>query len=171
MPINFLTFRALISLSLAIASILCPSVARACKDRMYPATFPVAELQVYEHVYVVHVDRLTSAFGESRYAEPFSFEGTVLHTIKGPRQVGEAIQGATTSGAEARARCPIHLEAGKAYLLMLHSSGSAYALPRYGSLYVAADRPEFAGYVADLTKRSQWELSPRRTNVIPDRVP
>ncbi len=145
---------ALISLSMVMASMLCPSIAQACKDRMYPATFPVAELLRYSHVYVVRVNRLTYAepFEPSRYAEPFSFDGTVVHTIKGAMQAGEFIHGATTSGEEAHALCPIFLEAGKTYLLMLNGSGFSYALPRYGSLYVSSEQPEFKRYLDDLTK-------------------
>ncbi|MFB9242787.1 hypothetical protein IV454_21080 [Massilia antarctica] len=157
MPSGPRPFPSLISLSLVVAALLCPSTARACKDRMYPATFPVAELHGYAHAYVVRVSRLTYAvtFGQGEYSAPFSFEGTVIRTIKGPRLAGEVIRGATGSGEEAHARCPISLDEGKTYLLMLNGSGFTYALPRYGSLYVSADRPEFEGYVADLTKGSQ----------------
>ncbi|MDM5177851.1 hypothetical protein PO883_11680 [Massilia sp. DJPM01] len=156
MPTGPRPFLSLISLSL-VAAFLFPSIARACKDRMYPATFPVAELHGYAHAYVVRVSRLTNAgtSGQSQYATPFSFEGMVMRTIKGPRRAGEVIRGATTSNEEAYARCPISLEEGKTYLLMLNGSGSTYALPRYGSLYVSADQPEFEGYMADLTKGSQ----------------
>ncbi|MCE3607804.1 hypothetical protein LXA47_30010 [Massilia sp. P8910] len=156
MPTGPRPFLSLISLSLVVTALLSPSIARACKDRQYPATFPVAELRGYAHAYVVRVNRLTSAaaVGQSQYSPPFSFEGMVMRTIKGPRLAGDVIRGATTSGEEASARCPISLEEGKTYLLMLNGSGSTYALPRYGSLYVSADRPEFEGYLADLTKES-----------------
>ncbi len=155
MPVGSRPFLALISLSVAMAAILCPSIAQACKDRMYPAAFPVAELQRYAHVYVVQVDRLTfdMPFKISRYTEPFSFEGTIMRSIKGPKAAGEVIHGVTTTGEEAQARCPVTLAVGKTYLLMLNGGGSTYALPRYGSLYVSSDQPEFDHYVAELTKK------------------
>jgi len=112
----------------------------------------VAELQRYEHVYVIRVDLLTYAAPpeESGYAQPFSFEGKVIRVFKGSKEAGEEIRGATTSGEEARARCPIFLESGKTYLLMLNGSGSTYALPRYGSLYVSSDSPEFEKYLSSM---------------------
>jgi hypothetical protein len=142
---------------LVLASIICPSIALACKDRIYPTSFPVAELKAYEHVYVIRVDQLTYAIpsGEVRYAAPFTFEGKVIQVIKGTKVAGDVMRGATATGEEAHARCPISLESGKTYLLMLNGSGLNYTLPRYGSLYVASDRPEFKTYLADLTKKSR----------------
>lgn len=137
---------------LTMATLLCPSIAQACKDMKYPSAFPVEELEYYAHVYVVRVTRVTDdeSVPPNRYARPFSFEGEVVHSFKGASKAGEMIAGATTSGQEAHARCPIRLEAGKVYLLMLDGSQSPYALPRYGSLYVSSERPEFSRYVADL---------------------
>ncbi|WP_154668262.1 hypothetical protein [Pseudoduganella violaceinigra] len=148
---------ALTLFSLALSSIVVPSVAQACKDRTYPETFPAAELNRFEHVYVVHVERViqdvTSA--DSRYAKPFIFDGKVLRAVKGSKKPGETILGATTSDEEALARCPISLKAGKTYLLMLNGSEPNYALPRYGSLYVSEDQVEFKKYLSDLTEKAQ----------------
>lgn len=151
-PRAFLTLG---SLSLLLTAIVCPSIALACKDRLYPATFPAEELKGFAHVYVVQVDSLTyaSPSEESRYAKPFSFEGKVIRAVKGSKKPDDVIRGATTSGDEAHARCPISLESGKTYLLMLNGSGRTYSLPRYGSLYVSADMPEFKKYLADLTPK------------------
>ena len=141
--------------SLVLATILCPGRAQACKDRMYPVSFPIEELERYEHVYVVKIATVTfdAPLEESRYAGPFTFEGKVVRALKGPKKAGEAILGATTSHEEAHARCPILLEAGKTYLLMLNGDRSPYALPRYGSLYISSDEPEFQNYIVELTKR------------------
>ncbi|MTV38457.1 hypothetical protein [Duganella radicis] len=157
MPVGSRQFPLLILLSLALTSILCPSIALACKDRIYPPTFPTVELQAFEHVYVIRVDQLMYAASseDSRYSKPFSFEGKVVRVIKGTKVAGDAIRAATTSDEEAHARCPISLESGKTYLLMLNGSGLTYRLPRYGSLYIATDRPEFGRYLADLTKKSR----------------
>lgn len=150
-------FVAFISIFMALSSILCPSVAQACKDRKYPATFPAEELQNYEHLYVIRVDRLAHVASSevSRYAQPFSFEGKVIRVFKGSKKAGDIVRAVTSSGEEAHARCPISLESGKMYLLMLNGSGATYTLPRYGSLYVSSDRPEFDSYLADLTKDSR----------------
>lgn len=150
-------FLTIISCLLVLSSTLCPVRAHACKDRMYPASFPIEELEGIEHVYVVQVVAVTFhvPLEEARYAPPFTFEGKILRALKGPRKAGEVILGATTSNEEAHARCPVRLEAGKTYLLMLNGNQPPYALPRYGSLYVSSDQPEFRNYVTDLAKRSK----------------
>lgn len=154
MPVRSRPFLALISPALVLVSTLCPSPALACKDRIYPTTFPTVELQRYEHVYVIRVEEVTySAPSEGgRYAMPFSFEGKVIRVIKGAKEAGDVIRGVTAAGEEAHARCPISLESGKTYLLMLNGGELTYTLPRYGSLYVSSDRPEFESYLSELTK-------------------
>jgi hypothetical protein len=79
-------------------------------------------------------------------------------SLKGPRLPGETVQGVTASNEEAHARCPILLEAGKTYLLMLNGGEMPYALPRYGSLYVSSAEPEFERYAFELR---QWASKAR----------
>jgi hypothetical protein len=87
---------------------------------------------------------------ESWYAPPFTFEATVLRSLKGPKAPGALISGRTTSGEEPAARCPISLVAGRQYLLMLNRQDSPFLLPRYGSPYVSADDQYFERYVRQI---------------------
>jgi hypothetical protein len=137
----------LASVFLAAAQLFV-GTAFACKDRIYPEQFPLKELAEYAHAYVVRVEKIdwASPPGGSRYAPPFVFEGRIARSLKGPLHSGDSIR-ATTSNDEAHAVCPIRLEAGKTYLLMLNSTSSPYVLPRYGSLHVASDDKLFSGYV------------------------
>ena len=122
--------------------------ASACKTRVYPEHFPLNVLAAYDHVYVIRVEAIDWARPPEvgRYAPPFAFEGRIERTLKGPMHSGDAIR-ATTSTDEAHAVCPIHLEAGKTYLLMLNGTRSPYVLPRYGSLFLASDDKLFMSYV------------------------
>ena len=135
----------LVSVVLATAQLFV-GTAVACKDRMYPEHFPLVELAEYVHVAVVRVEKIHWASPDSWYAPPFTFEGKIERSLKGPMRSGDAIR-ATTSTDEAHAVCPIRLEEGKTYLLMLNGTSSPYVLPRYGSLHVASDDKLFAGYV------------------------
>lgn len=130
------------------AAQLLAGVAFACKNRDYPSRFPVEELAAYEHVYVVRVDQVVFSRPPevSWAAPPFTFGGEIVRSLKGSLHVGDAIR-ATTSTEEPAARCPIHLEAGKTYLLMLNGLTSPYQLPRYGSLFVASGNEHFDYYV------------------------
>jgi hypothetical protein len=120
----------------------------ACKDRHYPARFPLDKLAIYEHVYVVRVEKVELArpLEDSWYGPPFTFEGQIVRSLKGSMYAGDAIR-ATTSTDEPAARCPILLRAGETYLLMLNGSTSPYVLPRFGSLFVASDNKLFESYV------------------------
>jgi hypothetical protein len=139
--------------ALAVLAVYCaPSRAWACKDRLYPDHFPTEELADYENVYVVHVVGITlsTPLSESWYMPLFSFEGKILRTLKGPKKSGSSIQGSTSTGEEAMARCPVKLMKDRDYLLMLDGKGNPFILPRYGSLYVQSDNEHFNGYVADI---------------------
>ena len=175
-----------ISCSLALTSILWPAAAQACRDELYPVSFPIAELEAYKHVYVVQVDSVTFDL-KSRDSVPFIFHGKVVRTFKGPRQPGEVI-----IGTMSYARCSIFLDAGKTYLLTLNDNLSAndnlsvaelsalydwsgvvlktpYALPLYRSFSVPSDSLEFQRYVTDLSKRARWMLPPMELFTIADR--
>ena len=134
-----------------VAAQLLGGVAFACKDRMYPQQFPLKELAIYEHAYVIRVEKIDweVAPDGSWYAPPFAFQGRIERSLKGPLHRGDPIR-ATTSTDEAHAVCPIRLEEGKTYLLMLNGMDSPYVLPRYGSLVVASDEKLFKGYVNDI---------------------
>jgi hypothetical protein len=138
--------------SLVLAAVqLFVGTAVACKDRIYPEQFPLEELAGYAHAYVVRVEKIDWASPPElgRYAPPFVFEGRIERSLKGPLRSGDSIR-ATTSNDEAHAVCPIRLEAGKTYLLMLNGTSSPYVLPRYGSLHVASDDRLFSSYVRNI---------------------
>lgn len=130
------------------AAQLFGGVSFACKDRMYPQQFPLEELAIYEHAYVIRVEKINWEVAPegSWYAPPFTLQGRIERSLKGPLHRGDAIR-ATTSTGEAHAVCPIRLEEGKTYLLMLNGKDSPYVLPRYGSLVVASDDKLFKVYV------------------------
>ena len=135
------------------------SAVLACKDRLYPGSFPVDELAGYDSVYVVRVLSVSPSepVSEGSSAPPFSFEARVLQTLKGSKAPGNTIRGATSSRDEPAARCPIQLEAGRAYLLMLTGSDDPFVLPRYGSLYVSSDDEHFQHYVENI--KSYYSLT------------
>lgn len=86
----------LASAVLALAlGILFSNVAIACKDRDLGGFFPVDELKSYASVYVVRVQKVvpTQPLSESWYAPPFTFEATVLRSLKGPKAPGALISG------------------------------------------------------------------------------
>ncbi|WP_027150373.1 hypothetical protein [Methylobacter tundripaludum] len=141
----------------SLLSVLSLETAQACKDRYYPQSFPLDELKEYNHVYVVRVDtvNLNRPLEESWYAPPFSFEGKIIKSLKGPKKPGDIIQAGTNSNEEAHARCPIFLETGKVYLLMFTGNEIPYSLPRYGSLYISSDQPEFRRYIANISRANK----------------
>jgi hypothetical protein len=142
----------LAALGLAAAQFFV-GTASACKTRAYPEHFPLNELAAYEHVYVVRVETIDWVRPPEAgwYAPPFTFKGRIERSLKGPMHPGDAIR-ATTSADEPHAVCPIYLEVGKTYLLMLKGMSSPYVLPRYGSLFVASDDKLFLSYVSTIAQ-------------------
>ena len=139
---------------LVFAAIHClAGVAFACKDREYPKRFPLDELSSFDHAYVIRVDKIDWAREPegSWYAPAFTFDGRIEKSLKGPMHRGDAVR-ATTSTDEPHAACPIRLETGKTYLLMLNGTTSPYVLPRYGSLVVASDDKLFKSYVQTIAR-------------------
>lgn len=123
-----------------------------CKDRKYPTHFPLEELQGYATVAVVKIDMLEPLEPLGRYAPPFHATGTVVKPLKGTLREGALIEAVTQRNAEPYARCPISLETGSTYLLFLHGIKSPFVVPRYGSLYLAADHKWFNRYVTAIGK-------------------
>jgi hypothetical protein len=145
----------LAAVALAAAQLFM-GVAFACKDRMYPEQFPLKELEGYAHVYVVRVQKIDwmRAPEGSWYAPPFTFEGKIEKSLKGPMRAGDSIR-ATTSKDEAHAACAISLQEGKTYLLMLNGATSPYVLPRYGSLHLVSDDELFDDYVGAIARSTK----------------
>ena len=135
------------------AAQLFVGAAFACKTRAYPEQFPLNELAAYEHAYVIRVGTIdwVSPPEVGRYAPAFACEGKIERSLKGPKHAGDVIR-ATTSINEAHAVCPIYLEAGKTYLLLLNGTTSPYVLPRYGSLFVSSDDRLFASYLETIAR-------------------
>jgi len=76
-----------------VAAQLLGGVAFACKDRMYPQQFPLKELAIYEHAYVIRVEKIDweVAPDGSWYAPPFAFQGRIERSLKGPLHRGDPI--------------------------------------------------------------------------------
>lgn len=123
-----------------------------CKERKYPIRFPLEELASYATVAVVRIDVLESLGPAGRYAPPFRATGTVIKPLKGKLREGAVIEAVTQQNVEAYARCPVSLETGSTYLLFLHGNKSPFVVPRYGSLYLAADHRCFSRYVTAIGK-------------------
>jgi hypothetical protein len=141
--------------AVAVLAVCCaPSSAWACKDKLYPDHFPVEELADYDNVYVVHFVGITLELPQSQswYMPRFSFEGKILKTLKGSKKAGSSIQGSTSTGEEAMARCPVKIMKYHDYLLMLDGKGNPFTLPRYGSLYLPSDDQHFNAYVDDIDR-------------------
>jgi hypothetical protein len=138
------------------AAQLFAGTASACKTRIYPEQFPIDELANYAHVYVIRVEAIDWArpLELGAYAPPFTLSGRIERSLKGPMHSGDAIR-ATTSTDEPHAVCPIYLEVGKTYLLMLNGTKSPYVLPRYRSLFVASDDKLFTSYVSAIANSAK----------------
>jgi hypothetical protein len=145
-----------IATALGLAAALFVSLGQpvyACKSfDPEPKHFPLEEVINYPHVYVVKVTAIKSDQPDSWYGPPFSLTGQIVQTLKGPGKSGDILQAETKADEEAHARCPVILDEGKTYLLMLEGTEMPYKLPRYGLYYLSSDHPRFKIYMADIKR-------------------
>lgn len=127
----------------------------ACKDRLYPNIYPNNEISGYDYIAVLKISAVKYANlnEKSRYALPFSFDAVVIKSIKGNLKKGDMLSGITSSGQSAHARCPISLNEGETYILMMNGKSMPYTTPRYGSLYVSSNDMHFNKYIKDIKSR------------------
>jgi hypothetical protein len=158
------------ALSVALASVIVarPMPAVACKDRKYPETFPVEELQAYSTVAVVKVGKVDPPAGTAWQAPPFRASGTVVKPLKGKLRQGEAIEVITERDVEGHAVCPIRLDEGSTYLLFLRGERSPYVARRFGSLYLEERHERFKSYVEAIAKASSPKRSDSRAAPVPE---
>ncbi|POZ53007.1 hypothetical protein [Methylovulum psychrotolerans] len=153
---NSLSGSKLIATALYLASALLISLTQpvyACKSLVgYPDYFPLEKIISYPQVYVVKVTAIKPDQPDSWYGPPFSLTGQIVQTLKGPGKPGDTLQAETKTDEEANARCPVILDEGKTYLLMLEGTEMPYKLPRYGLYYLSSDHPRFKIYMADIKR-------------------
>ena len=117
----------------------------ACKGRKFPEQFPLHEVSAHQHFYLVRVDKVEYEGERERHAPPLSFEATVLSSFKGGAKKGHVIQG-RTGNEEAHAVCPVDLQEGQIYLLMMTEESMPYIVSRH-SLRVDAAHERFEEYL------------------------
>jgi hypothetical protein len=69
-------------------------------------------------------------------------------------EIGKPVTLRFLDGEEPQARCAIHLQIGKTYLLRSVSETDPYVISRFDWVHVESDHPKFSQYVEDLKKAS-----------------
>ncbi len=140
--------------SIALTAVVAaPRIAQACGPTPYPRSITAKEVKAHAHVVVVKVTKLTPGTADSRYTPPFTFEGTVVRTLKGSLKSGAAITGKTTT-TRFRNVCPASLRKGATYLLFLNDDKAKpkqLVMKRFRQRYVNSRLPGFAKAVRQVS--------------------
>jgi len=117
----------------------------ACKIFGFNQEYPITDFSHFSHIVVVKIDEASHDDSLYKYNRLISFNAKVLDSIKGDLKVGHSFTGKALS-EEAHAVCPISLDNGKSYLLLLNSLDGKYILSRF-SAPVSNTNAYFSSYV------------------------
>ena len=128
---------------LALLTTLLTSNAMACKVRRELETYPEHEIKEASILIEAKIDSVeNNKSGRPRYTK--SFTATVLNTYKGEVPVGKVISVAAAI-EEAQAVCPINMQAGETYLLLLNKNSENLEMSRFSYL-VDSSNEKYAAY-------------------------
>lgn len=114
---------------------------------MRTTEYPLDELQNSE---ILVEAKVTSAknSGDSWYPATESFEATVLQSFKGGLAVGKAIN-VIAAKEEAHAVCPVNLEEGKTYILVINKSKKSFEISRF-NITVESGNEHYKNYIQQI---------------------
>jgi hypothetical protein len=128
-------------------ALFCSMNVWACKARRYTENFPVEICKNYDYILIVNIDK--SVHSEELFYSPLiTFEATVLESLKGDVIAGDSIAGGHQK-EEARAVCPVHLDEGGVYLLLLSKVGNKFLVSRF-SFPVKDNNKYFETYIKQI---------------------
>lgn len=137
----------IILLVLTIVTPLIPYSSFACKEAILGKTFPITNFDEYDYIVVVKIDQAVHS-DKYEYNPLISFKATVLESIKGGLNKGYTFAGIAKK-EEAHAVCPVHLDVGGTYLLLLSKENGKYQLSRF-SLPIKSDHQYFDNYISQI---------------------
>ena len=91
-------------------------------------------------------------YEEGRYTGTKSFKATVLQSLNGGFNVGDVIE-AFSANEEARAVCPVFVETGKTYILVISKSKDRFEISRFNAA-VSNDHPNYKMFIEQIKRTS-----------------
>jgi len=111
---------------------------------MQVTEYPLDELQNSEILVEAEVANI-KASGSSWYPATESFKATILQSFKGGLAVRKAIN-VVAAKEEAHAVCPVSLEEGKIYILVLNKNGKAFEISR-SNIVVNSENENYKNFI------------------------
>lgn len=95
----------------------------------------------------------STLYEEGRYTGTKWFKATVLQSLNGSYNVGEIIE-AFSANEKARAVCPVFVETGKTYILVLSKSKDRFEISRFHAA-VSNDHPNYKIFIEQIKRTSK----------------
>jgi hypothetical protein len=121
-------------------------ITMACKSARLGPEYPITDFSEYDCIVVATVDK--ASHDSVGYNPLKTFKITINKTLKGTLNVGNQISGKAKK-EEPRAVCPVHLDEGTDYLLLLTKSVNGYRLSRF-SFPVKKGYKYFDDYISQI---------------------
>ena len=137
--------KALAILPLALLILI---ITLSCKSAILGPKYPIEDFGEYDVVVIATIDH--AVHHSDRYEGLDTFKATITKSLKGNLEIGVKVSGKSKS-EEIQAVCPVHLEIGEDYLLLLMKSLEGYRLSRF-SLPVKKGYTYFDDYITQIEK-------------------
>jgi hypothetical protein len=135
-------------LTIASLALVTFYVTVACKSAVFGPIYPIHDFKEYDLILIGTVEH--AVHWQGGYEGLKAFDLTVARCLKGGLNKGDKLAGHAKE-EEARAVCPVHLNEGEDYLLLLTKSSRGYELSRF-SYPVKKGYVYFDDYIAQIEK-------------------
>lgn len=136
-------------ISILLFAIIAYSIVIACKSPTLGPTFPITDFSEYDCIVIATVEKAVHD-DDYRYSPLKTFNVTIVKSLKGDLEIGGQING-KAKREQPRAVCPVHLEEGSDYLLLLTKSPAGYRLSRF-SFPVKKGYQYYDNYIKQIEK-------------------
>lgn len=100
----------------------------SCKSIALSPTYPLSDFSDYSHIVIAKIDN--AKHSDYCYRPLETFNVTILKSLKGNLISGEQINGKAKK-EQPKAVCPVHLDEGSEYLLLLTKGVGGYRISRF----------------------------------------
>lgn len=129
--------------------------AYACQTDVVIIEYPLYNVSKSQQILEVKISE-TESHEEGRYTGTKSFEAVVLQSFSGGFTAGESIE-VFSADEEPKAMCPVFVEAGKVYMLVLSKSKDRIEISRFNPA-VDSDHPNYQLFVEQITHASRHSM-------------
>jgi hypothetical protein len=138
--------------SLLLFLLVLNSYSYACQGWAVVVEYPLNNIAKSDLILEVKISE-SQMYDEGRYTGTKSFRATVLQGFIGTLTAGEIIE-AFAANEDASGICPVAIESGKTYILVLSKSKDRFEISRFNAA-VSNDHPNYKIFIEQIKRASK----------------